>query len=235
MRKQKSASFPSMMQEVYGEITAITDAFCREHLDEDYADLARLMAAALARKRPSPLARGRKDVWAAGIVYCLGTVNFLFDKSQTPHLTAEQLAGRLAVSQKTAANKARQIREIFDVVQADPRWWRPSQMEQNPLAWWVMVNGMVVDARKMSLEIQEDLVRRGLIPFVPGKRGRDGTSKNPESRPEADVQEGAKVGEEEQVEQNEPGEPEEREEREESEGSIPTGRRQIVHFKIERI
>jgi hypothetical protein len=43
-------------------------------------------------------------------------------------------------------------------------------MESNPLAWWVMVNGLAIDARTLPLEIQEELVRRKLIPFVPGKR-----------------------------------------------------------------
>jgi hypothetical protein len=42
--------------------------------------------------RPSPLERGRADVWAAAIVYALGNVNFLFDKSQVPNLRADELA-----------------------------------------------------------------------------------------------------------------------------------------------
>ncbi|MCK9442144.1 MAG: DUF6398 domain-containing protein [Methanothrix sp.] len=112
------------MQPVYDEIVALAEAVCRKHLDEEYAELARDMTAVLARKRPSPLERGRKDVWAAAIVYSLANVNFLFDKSQVPHMKADELAALFGVSQKTAANKARQIK---------------------------------------------DIVRRKLIPFVPGK------------------------------------------------------------------
>jgi hypothetical protein len=33
----------------------LIDAFCREHLDEEYRDLSRKLAGILARKRPSPL------------------------------------------------------------------------------------------------------------------------------------------------------------------------------------
>jgi len=173
MLEEKRNSVSTRMRTVYDEIAALTDAVCLEHLDEEYAQLARLMTAALARKRPSPLERGRKDVWAASIVYCLGTVNFLFDKSQLPYMRADELAALFGVSQKTAANKARQIRDILDICQADPKWWRPSQMEANPLAWWVMVNGLIVDARNLPLELQKELVRRGLIPFVPGKKGEN--------------------------------------------------------------
>jgi hypothetical protein len=171
MSEKVSVSVPKKMQPIYDEIVALTDAVCREHLDEEYAELARSMAAALARKRPSPLERGRKDVWAAAIVYCLATVNFLFDKSQVPHMTAEELSALFAVSQKTAANKARQIRETLKIGQADPNWWRPSRLESNPFAWWVMIDGLAVDARDLPREVQEELVRRGLIPFVPGNKG----------------------------------------------------------------
>ncbi len=158
------------MQPTYNEITTLTNVVCRDHLNDEYAMLARKMAAALARKRPSPLERGRTAVWAAAIVYALGYVNFLFDKSQVPHLKADELADLFGVSQKTAANKARQIREILKIGQADPNWWLPSRMDKNSLAWLVVINGLVVDARSLPREIQEELARRELIPFVPDKK-----------------------------------------------------------------
>jgi len=170
MRKHKSESVPIKIQTLYDDIAKLTDSICLDHLDKEYAELARRMASTLARKRPSPLARGRKDVWAAAIVYALGSVNFLFDKSQVPHMRADELANLFGVSQKTAANKARQIRDILKIEQADPNWWRPSKLEEKPLAWWVMINDLAVDARKLPVEIQEELVQRKLIPFVPGKR-----------------------------------------------------------------
>jgi hypothetical protein len=169
MPKDKGESVPLKMQPIYDEITALTDAVCHDYLNDEYAMLARKMASALARKRPSPLERGRTDVWAAAVVYAWGNVNFLFDKSQVPHLRAEDLASIFGVSQKTAANKARQIRDILKIGRADPKWWLPSRMGKNPLAWLVMVNGLVVDARKLPKEIQEELARRGLIPFVPSE------------------------------------------------------------------
>lgn len=186
MPKGKGEPVPLKMRAVYDEIIALTDSICRDRLDEEYAEFARRMAAALARKRPLPLEGGRRDVWAAAIVYSLANVNFLFDKSQVPHMRADELAALFGVSQKTAANKARQIREILDIIQADPKWYRPSRMEYNPLAWWVMVNGLIVDARKLSQELQEELVSRGLIPFVPGKLAmlKEENSMKEENKPE---------------------------------------------------
>ena len=75
-------------------IMAVTDGVCAAHLDDEYAALARRLVARLARKRPSPLARGDIRIWAAGTVYALGRLNFLFDRSQTPHMTAGELPRR---------------------------------------------------------------------------------------------------------------------------------------------
>jgi len=167
MSEKVSESVPKKMQPIYDEIVVLTDAVCCKHLDDDYAHLARKMTAALARKRPSPLERGRRDVWAAAIVYALASINFLFDKSQVPHMRADDLAVLFGVSQKTAANKARTILDALKTSQGDPMWWRPSNMEKNPFAWWISVNGLAVDARMLPRDIQEHLVKKGIIPFVP--------------------------------------------------------------------
>jgi hypothetical protein len=155
------------MREKYEAVTEITDEFCREHLNEEYADLCRKMAAALSRKRPSPLESGRARSWAAGVVYALGRVNFLFDKSHEPYMRATELCEKIGVSQGTASNKSREIWDRLDLMQMHPEWCLPSMLEENPLAWLIEVNGLVVDARMMPIEVQEEAYRLGLIPYVP--------------------------------------------------------------------
>jgi hypothetical protein len=158
------------MQPAYTAVVALTDAFCREHLNQEYADLCRELAAALARKRPSPLARGRVEIWACGITYALGTVNFLFDKTQDPHMRADELCAAFGVKQKTGANKARLIRDTFGMYQFDPRWCLPSLIDMNPLVWMLEVNGFIVDIRRAPREVQEIAYRQGLIPYIPADR-----------------------------------------------------------------
>ena len=50
--KTKSLSVPETMRPRYEEITALTDALCREKLNDEYAQVCREMTATLARKRP---------------------------------------------------------------------------------------------------------------------------------------------------------------------------------------
>ena len=170
MKKSKTLKVPESMQAIYDEATAISDDFCKQHLNEEYAELARQMAATLARKRPSPLVNGQVRSWAAGIIYALGQVNFLFDKSQPPYMRADELCKRIGVSQQTASGRAQKIREMLDLFQLHPDWCLPSRVDSNPMIWILSVNGMMVDVRHMPREVQEIAFEKGLIPYIPADR-----------------------------------------------------------------
>jgi Domain of unknown function (DUF6398) len=165
--RQKQESVPRRLRPLYEEIVARTDKVCREHLNEEYAELCRRLAAALARKRPSPLTRGRPAGWACGIAYAIGSVNFLFDKSQTPHHRATELCAFFGVSPATGSARASEIRALFGMYPFDPRWCLPGQMDENPYVWLITVDGIPADARYAPRQVQEEALRRGLIPYLP--------------------------------------------------------------------
>lgn len=167
----KSEKVPKSMQPTYNTIIALTDGFCKEHLNEEYAQLARELTAALCRKRPSPLVKGKPNSWACGIIYALGFVNFLFDKTQEPYLSATELCQGFGVSKSAGSNKSQKIRQLMNMVQFDPTWCLSSLMDENPLAWMIMVDGFLVDARSAPLSIQEVAYEKGLIPYIPGEIG----------------------------------------------------------------
>ncbi len=75
MKSPRSSVVPKSMQATYDTVVALTDAFCRDHLNDEYRDLARAMTAALCRKRPSPLGTGQPRTWACGIIHVLGQLN----------------------------------------------------------------------------------------------------------------------------------------------------------------
>ncbi len=166
-RKPDRETVPVRLRPIFDAIVERTDAVCREHLTEEYAKLCRRLAAALARKRPSPLTRGRPEGWACGIAYAIGAVNFLFDPSQKPHFKATELCALFGVSPATGSARASEIRKLFGMSQFDPRWCLPSKLEDNPLVWMIQVNGLLVDARHAPREVQEEALRLGLIPYLP--------------------------------------------------------------------
>ena len=82
-------------------IVAMTDQFCREKLNEEYAVLCRRLAEKLARKRPSPLLGGKPETWACGIIRTIGWVNFLDDSSNKPHMKLTAIDKAFGVGEST--------------------------------------------------------------------------------------------------------------------------------------
>lgn len=164
-----SEKVPKAMRPKYDEIAALTDEVCAEHLNQEYAALARRLTAALARKRPSPLNSGRAKSWACGIVYALGQVNYLFDSSQDPHISAADLCKLFGVASSTGGNKAKTIRDAMKMSYFNPDWMLSSKIDSNPMVWMISVNGFIIDARRAPREIQEEAYFRGLIPYMPGE------------------------------------------------------------------
>ena len=155
------------MQQKLDEIIAIFEPICIKHLNQEYADISKKLAAEVAHLNPSLLDRGRVNSWAAAIVYAIGRVNFLFDPSQTPHLKATDLCALFEVSQNTVSPKSRQIMDALDMFQLHPDWVLPSKQGANPLTWMLAVNGMIIDIRHAPREAQEEAFRQGLIPYIP--------------------------------------------------------------------
>jgi len=125
-------------------VVETTDRFCAEHLDLEYAELCRRLIGRLARKRPSPLAGGEVRIWAGAVLHAIGSLNFLFDRTQHPHLTASELYRLAGVSQATAAKRSREIRQLLRLTHVDPELSRREIAERSPLRNLVDVGGLIV-------------------------------------------------------------------------------------------
>lgn len=159
------------MQDRAAGVIAVTDDVCLKQLDAEYARLARRLVARLARKRPSPVTRGDARIWAAGVLYVLAQLNFLFDRSQSPHMSATELAAAIGVKQTTMANKAGMINRSLDIGMFEPELTRVAMLEQHPLAWIVeLSDGLLVDARTLPDDMQAEARRLGLIPDLEALR-----------------------------------------------------------------
>jgi hypothetical protein len=174
-KAQKAASGSSdKAKAVHENIVALLDAFCRDHLNEEYAELCRRLAGVLARKRPSPLLQGKPEGWAAGIVRAIGMVNFLNDPHQTPHKKMSEIDTAFGISEATGSAKSMAIRKLLKMRQFDPDWTVPSMMDQNPLIWMLQVNGLMMDIRDLPREAQVVAFEKGLIPYIPADQEETG-------------------------------------------------------------
>ena len=169
-QQSKEPSIPATARPAYDAVVALTDAFCREHLDGEYQALCRRLAGALARKRPSPLPSGKPETWACGVIRTIGWVNFLDDRSNEPHLKLTAIDKALGIAESTGQGKSKAIRTMLKIRQFDRRWTLPSRMDDNPLIWMLEVNGLLMDIRSCPREAQVVAFEKGLIPYIPADR-----------------------------------------------------------------
>ena len=180
-------SVPKSLQPAFDDIEPLITDFCNQYLNDEYRELCLHLLEKLCRKRPSPLLAGRKNTWAAAIIYAITTNNFIFDKSQPIHLTADEMCAPFGLSKSTVSNKAREIRDMFNITYLNPEWQLAILAEDNPVNWLFNVNGFVIDIRMAPADVQVEAYRRGLIPFVPAYKEKEEKEKTEVSAPTEEI------------------------------------------------
>lgn len=154
------------MKQTYDAVTLLTDEFCKLHFNDECAELARKITGALCRKRPSPMLAGKHNSWAAAIIHAMSSVNFLFDKANGFKVKSPDLAAHFGFAASTISNKSKEVRTLLKMNYMDWKFMLPSKIAKSSLAWWISVDGMMLDARHCNRDIQELAFEKGLIPFI---------------------------------------------------------------------
>jgi len=137
----------------------MTGVFCSQKLDDEYFRLSEKLIKKMGRKREVPFKRGKLEIWAAAVIYAIGSVNFLFDKSFEPYVTTQEISDYFGTKNSTVSNKARQIREMFNMVVFDDEFATKQMNEINPFNDVVVVDGLIVPLSSIPENLQE-LVRK---------------------------------------------------------------------------
>ncbi len=133
----------------------LTGSFCSQKLDDDYYQLCEKLILKLGRKRDVPFKSGKIEIWAAAIIHAIGSINFLFDKSFEPYVTAEQISEFFGTKKSTVSNKARQIKDMFKLGYYDSNFSTQKMTKNNPFNDMVMVNGLIVPLSSIPVDLQE--------------------------------------------------------------------------------
>lgn len=136
------------------KLIEITAGFCDAYLDEDYKQLCEKLIRKMSRKHNVPFLSGRMEIWAASIIYALGQINFLFDKSFKPYVSSNDISNYFGTSKSTVSQKAKVIRDMFNMRYWDEEFSTTYIKEQNPFSNLVMINGIIVDIHTLPPEIQ---------------------------------------------------------------------------------
>ncbi len=122
------------VEEKAKKLTEMILEFCQLYLDEDYRQLCEKLIHKMSRKRQVPFLAGRIEIWAAAIVYALGSINFLFDKSFSPYVTAEDICKHFGTTKSSTSQKAKIIRDMFKIDCWDKEFSTSYMKENNPFS-----------------------------------------------------------------------------------------------------
>ena len=166
----KTNKVPKNIETKFNAINNELLSCSKKLLDDEYYDKCNYLALKLARKRPSPLTTGKTLSWVAAIVHTIGFVNFLFDKSTQPYVSAAELADYFNLSSKTIAAKGKKIRDLMKIHQLEPEYSLQNNLINNPCVWLLEINGIILDIRQESYAFQKELFEAGIIPFIPADK-----------------------------------------------------------------
>ena len=133
----------------------LVGSFCAQELDDDYYQLCEKLVKKLGRKKDVPFKRGKLEIWAAAVVYAIGSINFLFDKSFEPYVSAEQISEYFGTKNSTVSNKARQIKDMFDMFHFSPEFSTNKMTADSPMNTLVMVDGLIAPLSSLPPDLQE--------------------------------------------------------------------------------
>jgi len=147
------------IKERENKLLEMTGLFCSQKLDEDYFQLTEKLIKKMGRKRDVPFKRGKLEIWAAAVIYAIGSINFLFDKSFEPYVTTQEISDYFGTNYSTVSNKAGQIRKMFNLTLFDNEFATEHMNATNPFNDFVMVDGLIVPLSSIPESLQE-LVRK---------------------------------------------------------------------------
>jgi len=137
------------------KLLELTGSFCSQKLDDDYYQLCEKLILKLGRKRDVPFKSGKLEIWSAAIIYTIGSINFLFDRSFEPYVTAEEISEFFGTKKSTVSNKAKRIKDMFKLMYYDPEFSTQKMIESNPLNDLVMVDGFIVPLSSIPVDLQK--------------------------------------------------------------------------------
>ncbi|MCK9423472.1 MAG: DUF6398 domain-containing protein [Bacteroidales bacterium] len=97
------------------QILDLIKEFCMLKLDDDDFELSKRLLNKLGRKRDVVFMSGKIEIWAAGVIHALGTINFLFDKSFEPFATVDDINIFFGTNKSSTGTKSKFIRDLLNL------------------------------------------------------------------------------------------------------------------------
>lgn len=109
-------------QEIGEEIKAPIQNFCEEYLNSELKEYVLKLLDTVKRSRKLSISRGKKEIWAAAIIYVIARLNYLFDNVNEHFITVDIICEYFNTKKSTTGNKATQIEKACRISIGDKRF-----------------------------------------------------------------------------------------------------------------
>lgn len=139
------------------QILNLIAGFCAQKLNKEYLSLAKKVLRQLGNIEPVPYAKGKPEIWAAGIIHMLGSINWMFDRCNKYYTPSTDINAYFGTNGSTTGNKAALIKDLLDIRQGDREFSTQHTIDQDLFAQFVMVNDMIMPVTTLAEELLEQL------------------------------------------------------------------------------
>ncbi len=155
------------------KIKEMIHSFCEEYLTPELEGYAIKLCGKLGRKRIINIIRGKKEIWAASIIYVIARLNFLFDKQNENYITVDSLCKYFGTKKSTIGTKATQIEKACNLSIGEEGYC--SKEISDSFTFYQTPEGFIipksmVDNQKYIIEFADDEEARELQEFVDENR-----------------------------------------------------------------
>ncbi|MDR2545016.1 MAG: DUF6398 domain-containing protein [Methanobrevibacter sp.] len=140
------------------QLLEMVETFAEEYIDDEYKELSNKLVKKLGRKHDVPFKRGNLEIWASAVIYALGQINFLFDKSFEPYLTPDDICDYFNTKKSTVSTKAKKIRDTVNLGHHDKEFSTNRMLENNPLRDMVITEDGLIIPKSELMNFEENNV-----------------------------------------------------------------------------
>ena len=132
--------------------------YCKSHLDDEYLRLCNKLFDDLLAGDQEIFKRGKENIWAAALVWAIGSVNFLGDKSFDPYASLSDVCEYFSANTSSVGQKASMIRNFLDINVFNPDYQRNDSSIAGFLDNLVMNEyGMIIPRSIAKEKIEEEV------------------------------------------------------------------------------
>jgi len=137
------------------KIFLLIRGYCDEHLDNEYLRLCTELFDDLL-DYPKTINRGKEEIWAAAIIWTIGSANFLGDKSFEPYASLSDVCSYFNANTSTVGQKASKVRDVFDIGFMNTKYQRSDSQMTNFLEnLAVTEKGFIVSREPFMIDNKE--------------------------------------------------------------------------------